>query len=97
MASANVTLGSRPHEFEVDTTIRTATLNVRGGWLRNTHASESAYVNFDAGTVTVTQPAGASGAIIKAGQAMQIPPDVGSFTFDAGATTYLQYSPSPLA
>lgn len=96
MASANVTLGSMPHEFEADTTQRTATLNLRGGWLRNQHATELAFVNFDAGVVTVTQPSGYAHATLKPGQVIQIPPSCAAFTFDAGASTFIQYSPTPL-
>lgn len=96
MSSANVTLGSVPHEFEVDTTARVATLNVRGGWIRNTHATENIFINV-ATTAAVTQPGGVGNAILKPGQSMQIPPDVPSFNFDAGGVSYLQYSPSPLS
>lgn len=96
MASANVTLGSVPHEFEVDTTARVATLNVRGGWLKNTHATEIIYINVST-TATVTQPGGVGNATLKAGQIMQIPPDCGSFNFDAAGVSYLQYSPSPMS
>lgn len=97
MASANVTLGHDPHEFEVDTTQRTATLNLHGvGWLKNTHATETIYLNFQAGTVVLTQPVGAGGAILKSGYVMKIPKQCTSFTFDAGATSYCQYSPEEL-
>lgn len=97
MASADVTLGGEPHEFEVDTTQRTATLKQRLGYLRNSHATELAYVNFQAGTVTVTQPAGVGHVTLKPGQVIQIPPGCASFTFDAGAQTFIQYSPTPMA
>lgn len=96
MASANVTLGSEPHEFEVDATARVATLNTRGGWLKNTHATEIIYINVST-TAAVTQPGGAGNAILKPGQIMQIPHQYGSFNFDAAGTSYCQYSPAPMA
>lgn len=95
MASADVTLGGSGREFEVDTTERTATLNSPGGWLRNTHATETAFVNTTAATVVTTQPVGAAGLTIKAGQSVALPAKCQSFTFKSGATTYLQYTKSP--
>jgi hypothetical protein len=91
MASANVTLAD-VYEFEVDGTQKTATLNNAGGFLRNTHATEIAYVNVNAATCSVTQPVGAGGMTIKAGQVVALPAWCKSFTFKAGGTTYLQYS-----
>lgn len=96
MASANVTLGSEPCEFEVDATARVATLNQRGGWIKNTHATEIIYINVS-GTTLVVQPGGAGNAILKPGQIMQIPPQYGAFNFDAAGTSYCQWSPTPMA
>lgn len=96
MASADVTLASEVHEFEVDATQRTATLNQRGGWIRNVHATEPLFVNMRAATVTVATPAGIAGATLRAGQSMKIPAHVTAFTFDAANATALLYSPEPL-
>jgi len=92
MASANVTLSDGGSEFEVDGTQRTATILSAGGYLRNTHATEIAYINVEGATCSVTQPVGGGGRAIKAGQTCPLPPTCKSFTFKAGGTTYLQYS-----
>lgn len=87
-----MTLGDTPHEFEVDTTQRTATLNTRGGWLLNTHGTEAAFVDTAAGTTATTQPAGVGHLVIKPGKALPVPITCGSFTFKAAGTSFLQWT-----
>lgn len=95
MASADITLGSSTCEFEVDTTVRTATLNHRGGWLRNNHATETIYLGINNSAPAVAQPVGEGQVTLKAGVVMQLPAWCTAFKFDAGAQSFLQYSPDP--
>ncbi len=94
MASANVTLSNSGHEFEVDATQRTATLQTHGGWVTNTHATEAAYINTDGGAVVTTSPVGASCLKIGAGKSAALPRTCLAFTFKSAATTFLNFSKS---
>lgn len=96
MASADVTLGSDPFEFEADASVHTAAVNRDLGWLRNQHATELAYVNFQNTTVVVAQPVGIGGVTLKPGQITQIPANCRAFKFKAAASTFIQYSPNQL-
>ena len=91
MASANVTVSPAGYEFECDTTQRLATLVSPGGKVSNTSAVD-AFINVDGGTVTTTQPAGASGRSVPAGSTVVLPRTCMSFTFKtASGTAYLLY------
>lgn len=94
MASADVTLpGSSVLEFEVDGTQRTATLNKPGGYLYNSGSVE-AVVNVDAGTVDTSQGRDPGNMPVPSGKSAPLPPTCGSFTFKAGSSTYLVYTPN---
>ncbi|MBE7464811.1 MAG: hypothetical protein HS116_15155 [Planctomycetes bacterium] len=87
-----MTLGDTPREFEVDTTQRTGTVNSRGGWLTNTHATEAVFVDTLAGTTATTQPAGVGHLVIKPGKSMPLQNTCAAFTFKAGGTSYLLWT-----
>lgn len=94
MASADVTLGgSDVREFEVDTDQHTATLNKPGGYLYNSGSAE-AVVNVNGATVDTSQPRDAGNLPIPSGKSAPLPHTCSSFTFKAGSTTYLVYTPN---
>jgi hypothetical protein len=99
MAAADVTCGAEGLEFECDgkeTNGDVATLNVAGGWVKNT-GSTTAFIctTYGASAITTTQPVGIGHRLIGAGKVVRLPHDCGSFRFKCNGSdesTYLQYS-----
>lgn len=91
MASVNVTLPDCGQEVECDNTQRLATLLTPGGTVSNNGAVD-AVINPSGGTVTLTQPAGASCLPVPVGATVKLPFSCSGFTFKSTAQTFLVYA-----
>ena len=85
MASVNINVGGAAYRFEADADQRTATVLECGFSICNPSA-ETVYVNFEGGTVTASDAAGAS-IPLKQGYTIPVPLDCKAFTFKTAANS----------